>query len=92
MPRWGSFMEEILGALGLALSEEGLTVHKKTVGKHSYLLATKDDGQTEMVTVTPDGGTASVPGSPSFLIPLAHPESIERLIDHLTNQLVPATV
>lgn len=84
-------MEEILGALGLALSEEGLTVHRKTVGKHSYLLVTKDSGESEMVTVTPDGGTASVPGSPSFLIPLAHPHSIERLVAHLTNPFIPAT-
>ncbi len=84
-------MEEILGALWLALCEEGLTVHRKTVGKHFYLLVTKVDGGSEMVTVTPDGSTASVPGSPSFLIPLAHPHSIERLIDHLTNPFAPAT-
>lgn len=76
-------MEEVLGAIKLALSEEGFTIDHKLIGKHRYLIVQSPHHPNRRKLV----GIVNNHNNPDFIIPLAHPQSLEHLIAHLTESL-----
>lgn len=76
-------MEEIFDAIKLALEEEGFHVIKDFIGRNRYLMI--DGAHKVMIRIYNDN--FHINGGARLLIPLAHPDSIQMLINHLTEEL-----
>lgn len=76
-------MGAILDAVKLALQEEGFCVTKTFIGRTRYLMV----GEERKVMVRIDNDNFQIYGDSKLRIPLAHPDSIQMLINHLTEEL-----